>query len=191
MKHRAAFALILALALLTFALSSAPLTVASAQTNCHVTAQANFVGPHRVSIWPAGTPITDVVTPSTPGPISAVINVPYSGPAQWQIFSGGNWIFVTGVFQVNCDGQNGELLANTSCDTFGVDLTLQPPGTYSVSVFKGNQLFSQQTFTPTAPFSTHQLAFTVPIEPSDQYTYEVRCQSASGRVSEALFRTVH
>ncbi len=179
MRWRTAFVVVLASVML--ALSSAPFVAVSAQTNCHVTAQANFVGPHRVAIFPAGTPITDVVTPSAPGPISAVINVPYAGPAQWQIFSGGNWIFVTGVFQVNCNGQNGELIANTSCDTVGVDLTLQPTGSYLVKVFKNGQPFSQQTFTPTAPFSTHELTLTTaPIDPADQYTYEVRCQSAGG-----------
>jgi hypothetical protein len=200
MKRFIVFAVTFALVLVSFS-ALAQSTPVSAQINCTVFGANIFnasTNPATVYLrlvsgsTVVGGPISVIIPPSS----SVVVNIPLNGTfngtvdAEISTNINGPYFVVSANVAVNC-GNNAEIVA--PCDKVGVDIGLLRDVNFSAStdytliVRKNGNPFSTETVTiagtstPTDPevVMFEKVITTLPINPSDVYTYEVICSTTS------------
>jgi rRNA maturation protein Nop10 len=196
MKRFIVFAIAFALVLVSFSALAQP-TPVSAQVNCKVFAgisSANLY--YRLVSTASGNPVVGGPIFVSNGQVVYVpLNGPFNGTVNVQTSSNINGPY-TNVFTltnvaVNC-GNDAEIAA--PCDKVGADIGLPrvvaggtpPSTTYTLNIKKNGNPFSTETIQIQGVTSgpdvvmSEKVITTLPINPSDVYTYEVICSTTGG-----------
>jgi hypothetical protein len=190
MKRFIVFVVTLALALAAFGALAQP-TPASAQVNCKVFGGTTSSGRYyRLVSTAPGNPVVGGPIYVASGPVYVPLNGPFNGRVNVESSGaiGGPYSVVSGYANVavNC-GNDAEIAA--PCDQVGADIGLPrvvggtANTTYTLNIKKNGNPFSTETVTISGSSTAtdpvvvmfEKVITTLPINPSDVYTYEVRC----------------